>query len=194
MNDIRQNKSDKLHSAKSPLGDLGVIIRTEIQTPLGKMYACASERGICLLEFDNRKNIDSQFEKLAKSLGEEIVEGESVYFQQLRKEIEEYFEGRRKEFSVPLDFVGTDFQKSVWSELLKIPYGETISYKQLAERVGDLNSTRAVANANGMNKIAVIVPCHRVIGADGSLTGYAGGLERKKNLLELEGNQKDLFS
>jgi O-6-methylguanine DNA methyltransferase len=163
-----------------------MIAKTEIQTPLGRMYACATERGICLLEFDNRKNYDLQLEKLAKSLNEKIEMGESPFFGQLKTELEEYFQGKRKVFSVPLDLVGTDFQKKVWAELLKIPYGKTISYKQLAERTGDSNASRAVANANGMNKIALIVPCHRVIGANGTLTGYAGGLERKHFVLELE--------
>ena len=170
-----------------------MIAKTEIQTPLGRMYACATERGICLLEFDNRKNYDLQLEKMAKSLSSPIERGESPFFAQLEVELKEYFEGKRREFSVPLELVGTDFQKKVWTELLKIPYGKTISYKQLAERVGDSNASRAVANANGMNKISLIVPCHRVIGADGSLTGYASGLERKKFLLELEKNQGRLF-
>lgn len=166
-----------------------MIIKTELQTPLGRMYACATERGICLLEFDNRKNCDLQLEKLAKSLNDKIEAGESPFFIQLETELKEYFEGKRREFSVPLELVGTDFQKKVWAELLKIPYGKTISYKQLAERVGDSNASRAVANANGMNKICLIVPCHRVIGADGSLTGYASGLERKRFVLDLEKNQ-----
>ena len=115
---------------------------------------------------------------------------ESPFFAQLKTELKEYFEGKRREFSVPIELVGTDFQKKVWAELLKIPYGKTISYKQLAERVGNSNASRAVANANGMNKISLIVPCHRVIGADGSLTGYASGLERKRFVLDLEKNMQ----
>jgi len=170
-----------------------MIAKTEIQTPLGRMYACATERGICLLEYDNRKNYDVQLEKLAKSLNAPIEAGESPFFAQLETELKEYFEGKRREFSVPLELVGTDFQKKVWAELLKIPYGKTISYKQLAERVGDSNASRAVANANGMNKICLIVPCHRVIGADGSLTGYASGLERKRFVLDLEKCENVLF-
>ena len=163
-----------------------MIAKTEIQTPLGRMFACATERGICLLEFDNRKNYLTQLSKLALSLNDEIKDGESPFFEPLKKELEEYFQGKRTEFTVPIQLVGTDFQKKVWSELLKIPYGETISYKQLAVRTGDPNASRAVANSNGKNKISLIVPCHRVIGANGTLTGYAGGLERKKHLLDLE--------
>jgi len=104
-------------------------------------------------------------------------------FDQLR----EYFAGTRKVFDIPLDIDGTDFQKTVWNELLKIPYGKTISYKTLSEKLGDVKAIRAVGKANGQNPIAIIIPCHRVIGSDGSLTGYAGGLAIKEKLLHLEG-------
>jgi AraC family transcriptional regulator of adaptative response/methylated-DNA-[protein]-cysteine methyltransferase len=104
----------------------------------------------------------------------------------LEKELSEYFEGNRTEFTVPLDFVGSDFQKSVWEVLMKIPYGQTWSYAKQAEILGDKNKVRAVANANGMNKISILIPCHRVIGSDGNLTGYGGGIWRKQKLLELE--------
>jgi methylated-DNA-[protein]-cysteine S-methyltransferase len=103
-------------------------------------------------------------------------------------ELKEYFCRQRKEFDLPLEIVGTDFQKKVWDELKKIPYGETISYGELANRMGDKNLMRAVAAANGANPIPIIIPCHRVIGADGSLTGYGGGLDVKQKLLELEGS------
>jgi len=105
-------------------------------------------------------------------------------FTQLR----EYFNLQRKEFDFPLEILGTDFQKEVWDELIKIPYGETISYGELANRMGDKNLMRAVAAANGANPIPIVIPCHRVIGADGSLTGYGGGLDVKQKLLELEGS------
>ena len=101
-------------------------------------------------------------------------------------QLDEYFRGKRREFDLPLDLQGTDFQKKVWQELLKIGYGKTVSYLYIAEALGDCNATRAVGSANGQNKIAIIIPCHRVIGHDGKLTGYAGGLWRKKQLLELE--------
>lgn len=104
------------------------------------------------------------------------------------KQLREYFEGQRKEFDLPLEILGTDFQKKVWDELTQIPYGETISYGELANRTGDKNLMRAVAAANGSNPIPIIIPCHRVIGADGSLTGYGGGLDVKQKLLELEGS------
>jgi methylated-DNA-[protein]-cysteine S-methyltransferase len=111
-------------------------------------------------------------------------------FQQLK----EFFNRTRKAFDLQLEIIGTDFQKNVWEELTKIPYGETISYGELAERLGDNNKMRAVAAANGANPIPIIIPCHRVIGADGSLTGYGGGLDVKQKLLELEGSWTlDLF-
>jgi len=104
------------------------------------------------------------------------------------KQLKEYFNRERKEFDVSLEIIGTEFQKKVWNELAKIPYGETISYGELANRMGDKNLMRAVAAANGANPIPIIIPCHRVIGADGSLTGYGGGLDVKQKLLELEGS------
>ena len=115
-------------------------------------------------------------------------------FNNVFSQLKEYFNRQRKEFDLQLEIVGTDFQKNVWNELKKIPYGETISYGELAIRMGDKNRMRAVAAANGANPIPIIIPCHRVIGADGSLTGYGGGLDVKQKLLELEGSWTlDLF-
>ena len=172
------------------------ISQTYINTPLGEMIACATDKGICLLEFNDRKNINGQFLKLTKDLKASIIERESEYFDLLRKELETYFKGKLTEFTVPLDLIGTEFQTKVWQALLSIPYGKTVSYLQQSESMGNPLSIRAVANANGMNKIAIIVPCHRVIGSNGKLTGYAGGLERKRYLLNLEKGitEKNLFS
>ena len=170
------------------------IFRTQISTPLGNMYACATEKGICLLEFENRKNIDEQFKKTSRTLKTEIEEGESNFFPQLKNEMSEYFAGTRENFEIPLDLIGTDFQKTVWQKLLKIPFGKTLSYMQLAIELGNPKTIRAVANANALNKIAIIVPCHRVIGSDNSLTGYAGGLERKRWLLNHERREPNLFT
>ncbi|MEG0697363.1 MAG: methylated-DNA--[protein]-cysteine S-methyltransferase, partial [Algoriella sp.] len=130
--------------------------------------------------------------KELESLGD-ILEKEDDFFEQLETELNDYFEGNLTQFTIPFDFIGTDFQKKVWNELIKIPFGETKSYKEQAIAVGDLLAIRAVANANGKNKIAILVPCHRVIGSDGSLTGYAGGKKRKQFLLELESKQLNLF-
>lgn len=122
------------------------------------------------------------------------VAPEEQSMKKIFRQLKEYFNRERREFELSLEIIGTDFQKKVWDELTKIPYGETISYGELAVRLGDKNKMRAVAAANGANPIPVIIPCHRVIGADGSLTGYGGGLDVKEKLLELEGSwTMDLF-
>lgn len=166
--------------------DKQVINLTRLETPLGTMLACAVEQGICLLEFTDRKMLETELKLLAKKLNANILQGENIHFELLRRQLEEYFEGRRKIFTIPLFTVGTDFQQSVWKELQDIPYSTTRSYKQQATLIGNSSAVRAVANANGMNKIAIIIPCHRVIGEDGTLTGYSGGLSRKKWLLDFE--------
>ena len=163
-----------------------IIDLKRIETPLGTMYAAAVTEGICMLEFTDRKMLETEFKDLAKSLNATIVLGENPHFKDLEKELTEYFSGKRKEFTVSLSPVGTSFQKSVWQILIKIPYGETWNYRQQSERLGDAKKVRAVANANGMNKISILIPCHRVIGSNGTLTGYGGGIWRKQKLLELE--------
>ena len=159
-----------------------------IESPIGELIACATDVGICMLEISGRKNIDRQFNSLLKLLSGYIVENETKYLKTLKLELAEYFEGKRRVFTVPLHLVGTEFHKKVWNELLKIPYGKTVSYKQVAENIGNPKAVRAVANANALNKISIIVPCHRVIGSNGSLTGYASGLDNKRWLLRLENN------
>lgn len=171
-----------------------VIDFTRIETDLGTMVACATDKGVCLLEFSDRKGLETELKQLAKYHNANIVQGQNKYFKQLREELDAYFEGRLKEFKVPLDISGTDFQKQVWQALVEIPYGTTSSYLRQAEVLGKLSSVRAVANANGMNKIAIIIPCHRVVGSDGSLTGYAGGLWRKRKLIDLEKDNKQKLS
>ena len=163
-----------------------IIIITRIETPLGTMFAGAVEEGICLLEFTDRKMLVTELKSLSKSLNANIIQGANRHFDLLKQQLEEYFDGKRKEFTVPLFTVGTEFQKSVWKELQTIPYGSTRSYLGQATAMGKSSSVRAVANANGMNRIAIIIPCHRVIGEDGSPTGYGGGIWRKKWLLDLE--------
>jgi len=163
-----------------------VINIVRLETPLGTMFAGAVEQGICLLEFTDRKMLETELKSLAKLLNANIIQGANRHFDLLKKQLEEYFEGKRKEFTVQLFTVGTEFQQSVWQELQNIPYGSTRSYIQQATAMGKPAAVRAVANANGMNRIAIIIPCHRVIGEDGSPTGYGGGIWRKKWLLELE--------
>lgn len=171
-----------------------VIDFTRIETDLGTMIACATDKGVCLLEFSDRKGLETELKQLAKYHNANIVQGQNKYFKQLKEELDAYFDGRLKEFKVPLDISGTDFQKQVWQALVEIPYGTTSSYLRQAEVLGKPSSVRAVANANGMNKIAIIIPCHRVVGSDGSLTGYAGGLWRKRKLIDLEKDNKQKLS
>ena len=163
---------------------------TRILTPLGPMLAGATEAGICLLEFVDRRMIETQIARLRKYLNAELVPGMNPHFERLNVQIEEYFRGARKEFTLPLVVPGTDFQQRVWKVLQEIPYGSTRSYKEQADRVGNPKAVRAVARANGDNRIAILIPCHRVIGADGELTGYGGGLWRKRYLLNLEFQQE----
>lgn len=163
-----------------------MISLKHIDTPVGKMRIGATDEGICLFDFQYRRSIDSIMKRIETHIGSKFEDGDHPHFAVLEHQIGEYFSGTRKEFDVPLHFVGTDFQKQVWTGLLHIPYGETRSYKQQSIFLGNEAAIRAVAGANGQNGIAIIVPCHRVIGEDGSLTGYGGGLQRKKWLLDLE--------
>jgi AraC family transcriptional regulator of adaptative response/methylated-DNA-[protein]-cysteine methyltransferase len=164
-----------------------VIDLKRIETRLGTMIACAVEEGICLLEFSDRKMLETELKALAKSLNARLVQGANPHFDLLEQELAGYFDAQRKTFTVPLFPVGTDFQKEVWTMLQTIPYGQTRSYQEQARALQKPAHVRALANANGMNKISILIPCHRVIGSNGQLTGYGGGLWRKQFLLELEG-------
>lgn len=168
------------------------IFSSEIQTPIGRMIAFANHEGICLLEFIERKDLDKQTKNLQDALKSEIVKGKNEHLEKLDKQLSEYFSGKRKRFELPLIYTGTDFQKKVWKALLEISFGETTTYLALSNKIGDPKAIRAVAGANGANKMAILVPCHRVIGSDGSLTGYAGGLWRKQWLLDHESKQMTL--
>jgi len=163
-----------------------VINIIRISTPLGPMYSCATKKGVCLLEFTNRRMLETEFQDLRKRLDAVILPGPNPHLEQLQEELRQYFEGKRKEFSVSLHMPGTAFQEMAWEALVDIPYGNTVSYKHQAKVLGKTKAVRAVASANGRNRISIIVPCHRVIGANGELTGYGGGLARKKWLLEFE--------
>lgn len=156
------------------------------------MLACANHEGICLLEFVERKDLEKQTRNLSVELKTEIVPGKNEYLVRLEKQLDEYFAGKRKKFELDFVFTGTVFQKKVWKALLEIPFGETTTYLALSNKLGDPKAIRAVAGANGANKMAILIPCHRVIGSDGSLTGYAGGLWRKQWLLDHESKQMSL--
>ena len=162
-------------------------------TPLGEMTALLSDRGLCLLEFGERtKGLAREIAQVEAARGGPARAGENALTAQLGRELAEYFKGQRRTFDVPLDLVGTPFQQSVWHALLAIPYGQTRSYASQACAIGRPTATRAVAAANGQNKISIVVPCHRVIGSDGSLTGYGGGVARKEWLLGMERGERAL--
>lgn len=163
-----------------------VVNIVRFSTPIGAMFACATESGICLLEFTDRKTLEAQFKDIRKQLNAVILPGKNSHLTQVQNELEEYFEGERKVFSVALDLQGTDFRKQVWEELTNIPYGNTRTYKEQSIALNNLKAIRAVGSANGANKVAIIIPCHRVVGSNGTLTGYAGGVHRKKWLLDFE--------
>ncbi len=162
------------------------IVSYHIQTPLGPMVLGSIEDKICFLEFYLPERYQEMSGKIRKTYDAELVEGSNSVIEQAEKELQEYFSGTRKVFTVPLDLRGSEFELKVWNQLLKIPYGQVCSYSDIAKRIRNLQSIRAVGGANHNNPIAIIVPCHRVVGKNGSLTGYGGGLEKKKFLLELE--------
>ncbi len=162
------------------------IVTDWIETPIGPLVAAATSRGLCLLEFTDRRRLEVQFARLRKQFKCAIVPGRNDHLEQVKKELTEYFSGRRRSFSVPLVVAGSPFEKKVWEALLTIPHGKTVSYEEIARLIGSPNASRAVGRANGFNRIAILIPCHRVINKNGELGGYGGGLWRKKKLLELE--------
>ena len=157
-----------------------------VATPLGEMLAVFGGKGLCLLEFVGQKQLGQEITAVQKALHGQFIFQENEQTQLLRQELDLYFQGRLKVFATPLEMIGTAFQQQVWNALLTIPYGETRSYKEQAQQLGNPKAIRAVAAANGQNKVSILIPCHRVIGSDGKLTGYAGGLNRKQSLLALE--------
>jgi AraC family transcriptional regulator of adaptative response/methylated-DNA-[protein]-cysteine methyltransferase len=163
-----------------------VINIVRFSTKLGPMFACATQQGLCLLEFTNRRMLETEFQELCTRLNAVILPGKNKYLDQVEAEVTEYFQGERRAFTLPLVTPGTDFQQSVWKLLVQIPYGSTCSYQQLSEKLGNSKAVRAVAGANGHNRISLIIPCHRIIASDGSLTGYGGGLQRKQWLIDFE--------
>lgn len=163
-----------------------MIITSYIETPVGRLIVGVYDGKLCLLDYEYRRMMPAIKKRLLTNLGAEFEEGEHSLFAQVRLQLGEYFNGQLNEFDLPLLFTGTDFQKRVWQALTEIPLGNTRTYMQQTKLLGDEKAIRAVARANGENCLAIIIPCHRVVGADGSLTGYAGGLEAKKWLLEHE--------
>ena len=157
-----------------------------IETPLGGMIAVADDEGLRLLEFADRRALETELSILRKRLRTNVVPGEHRHLDAIRSQLADYFSGRKLEFDIPLAPVGSDFQLRAWEVLRSIPLGETRSYSWMAKHLGDENARRAVGRANGTNMICIVIPCHRVIRADGTLCGYGGGLWRKKWLLDHE--------
>lgn len=168
-------------------GNSNQIFITTYQSPLGLMFLGATAKGICLAEFYDRIHLEKTLLKLADHLKAQFIEEENLHLIHLKEQLSLYFDKKLQKFTVPLIITGTDFQQKVFQSLLKIPYGNTSTYKNQAAVLGDIKAVRAVATANGLNKIAVVIPCHRIIGSNGSMIGYAGGIHRKEALLQLEG-------
>ena len=197
FNDLAARLRAILGEQPAASGEKAILHITQIPTPLCPMAACASDRGVCLLEFTDNQRLERELQDLVKRLNAVILTGTNPHLEQLQDELRAYFAGQLKEFTVPLHTPGTEFQQAAWKILRGIPYGETRSYKQQAIALGNPKAVRAVARANGQNRVSLVLPCHRVIGADGSLTGYGGGLDRKKWLLDHErarGTQIKLFN
>jgi len=160
------------------------------KTKIGELILGSFEGKLCLLDFNYRKMRNAVDNRIKKGLNADFIEEDSEIIEKTRTELDEYFKENRIEFDVPIQMVGTDFQKSVWKALLKVAYGTTLTYLQLAKDINNEKAVRAVAGANGANAIAIIIPCHRIIGSSGELVGYAGGLPTKKRLLTLEQKQE----
>jgi AraC family transcriptional regulator of adaptative response/methylated-DNA-[protein]-cysteine methyltransferase len=162
------------------------VLLSWLRSPLGPLVAGATAEGICLLEFSDRRMLETEFGALRKQFRAPVLPGSNEHLERLQAELTSYFSGSSRAFSVPLVVPGTAFQRKVWDQLLAIPYGETRSYEQLAVAIGHPRATRAVGHANGLNRIAIVIPCHRVVNKNGGLGGYGGGLRRKQFLLDLE--------
>ncbi len=157
------------------------------KTKIGELILGTFNHELCLLDFRYRKMRKTVDDRIKKGLCVDFVESSDAVIEKTKVQLDEYLKEERKEFTIPLLMVGSDFQKSVWRALMKIPYGTTATYLQIAKNIGNVNAVRAVANANGANSIGIIIPCHRIIGSDGTLVGYGGGVAVKKRLLKIEG-------
>lgn len=159
-----------------------------LDTRLGPMIVISDEESIYLLEFVDRRGLEREVERLRQKTKSAIIPGQTQPISSIRKELDQYFDGQLKEFKTKLSFTGSPFQKRVWEELKKIPYGETRSYLDISRAIGNHSAYRAVAQANGANQIAIVIPCHRVINSNGDIGGYGGGVTRKQWLIDLEKN------
>ncbi|TJY59894.1 methylated-DNA--[protein]-cysteine S-methyltransferase [Sinimarinibacterium sp. CAU 1509] len=164
-----------------------------LDSPLGPLLAATDHAAVVLLEFAEPARLDRQLQRLRLHFPMAASLRDSPLLGQLKRELQQYFDGTRTRFDVPLSFPGTPFQRRVWQQLLTIPYGETRAYEDLAAELGAVSAARAVGTANGSNRLAILIPCHRVVNKNGSLGGYGGGLWRKQHLLTLESAQRSLL-
>lgn len=183
---FRDAFSQIMGAAPTLVGDSNILKASWLDTPLGPMIAISDENALYLLEFINRRGLEREVERLRQRTKSAIIPGSSQPIQSIANELKLYFEGKLYEFKTPLFCIGSRFQKHVWNELKKIPYGETRSYAEIAKAVGNPVAFRAVARANGANQISLVIPCHRVINSNGDLGGYGGGLTRKQWLINHE--------
>jgi len=172
--------------------DSDCVVVSWIESPVGPLVAAATGQGVCLLEFTDRRRLERQFATLRRLFSRTIVPGENEHVASLRAEFGRYFAGELRAFTTPIVYPGTPFQLRVWEQLLRIPYGETRSYEEIAHSIGGSKAVRAVGTANGMNRLAIVIPCHRVVNKNGQLGGYGGGLWRKRLLLGLEQGERIL--
>lgn len=168
------------------------IVIHHFSSPVGELILGSYQQKLCLCDWRYRRKRDEIDQRITSTLNSHFTKGTNAIIAQTIEQLNDYFQGDRTTFDVPLEMVGSDFQKRVWNALMKIPYGKTNTYLELTRKIGDAKAIRAVANANGANAISILVPCHRIIGSDGSLTGYAGGLNVKEKLLNLENVQQQL--
>lgn len=163
-----------------------MIVYRNFESPLGEMIGGATERGICFLEWHDRGGVETILKRVEKRYKMKLTEGTDEHLQLMSEELAQYFAGELKQFRSKIDVTGTPFERVVWNELLKIEYGRTMSYGEMAARLNKPGAARAVGRANGANSLSILIPCHRVIEANGNLRGYGGKLWRKRYLLDLE--------
>jgi AraC family transcriptional regulator of adaptative response/methylated-DNA-[protein]-cysteine methyltransferase len=178
--------SQTLGAAPTASRERGCVFLSWLQSPLGPLVAGAVDDGVCLLEFTDRRMLEAQFQAIRRHFRLPAIPGSNVHLERLREELDGYFAGEVRRFDVPLVYPGTPFQRRLWDALRAVPYGETRSYQQLAEAVGDPKAVRAAGRSNGLNRISILIPCHRIVNKNGGLGGYGGGLRRKQYLLDLE--------
>ena len=166
---------------------MSTIYTKQLRTPIGTLILGAHNDKLCLCDWADRRDRAQIDRRIQRALKAEYIEGSSQVIVQAIEELNDYFQGKLHCFNIPLLPIGTSFQQAVWCEIAKIPYGTTASYKEIAHRIGKPKAVRAAANAIGANALSLFIPCHRIVGSDGALRGYAGGVGAKKKLLELEG-------